>query len=85
MIWFIVIEVLYTLAVAVIVAGIFFHKYEKLRYEHFDKVVGNLHIEPCDKDEKPVIVLELYKDTGDITKRELVHLAVDTSSYLPQN
>lgn len=85
MVWFIIGEVLYTLIIVSVVISVFFYKYEKLRYEHFDKVVGNLHIEPSDGDEQPEIVLELYKDVGDVRQREFVHLQVDTTSYLTRN
>lgn len=76
--------VAYTLIVSGITALIFLRKFDKIRFEHFDKVVGSLHIEPGEADEQPMIFLELYKDTGDISKREFVHLSVETKSYVTQ-
>ena len=84
MVWFIIGGVLYTAIVIACTALIFLHKFDKLRMEHFDKVVGSLHIEPPEDGETPIIFLELYKNTGDISNREFVHLAVENKSYVSQ-
>lgn len=84
MIWFIIGGVLYTAVIVVITALIFLRRFDKLRMECFEKVVGSLHIEPADDGEMPMVFLELYKNTGDISGREFVHLAVETKSYVSQ-
>lgn len=84
MIWFIIGGVLYTAVIVVATALFFMRKFDKLRFEHFDKIVGALHIEPAEEDESPMLFLELYKDTGDISGKEFVHLAVDNKSYVSQ-
>ena len=84
MTWFVIGGVLYTAVIVAITALIFFRKYDKLRMECFEKVVGSLHIEPAEDGEMPMVFLELYKNTGDISGREFVHLAVETKSYVSQ-
>lgn len=84
MVWFIIGGVLYTAVIVAVTALIFMRRFDKLRMECFEKVVGSLHIEPAEDGETPMIFLELYKNTGDISGREFVHLAVETKSYVSQ-
>lgn len=84
MVWFIIGGVLYTAVIVAVTALIFLRRFDKLRMEHFDKVVGSLHIEPAEDGEMPMVFLELYKNTGDISSKEFVHLAVVTNSYVSQ-
>lgn len=83
-IWLVVALVIYTTFIIALTAMLFFRKFDKLRIEHFNKVVGCLHIEQLEQDEEPYVFLELYKGAGDISSREFVHLAVDTKSYVTQ-
>lgn len=82
--WFIIVGVLYTAVIVAITALIFLRRFDRLRMECFEKVVGSLHIEPPEDGEEPMLFLELYKNTGDISGREFVHLAVETKSYVSQ-
>ena len=75
---------IFTATISACVCVFFLRKFEKLRDEHFDKVVGCLHIEPGEDGEEAMIFLELYKNTGDISGKEFVHLAVETTSYITQ-
>lgn len=84
MVWFIIGGVLYTAVIVAVTALIFLRRFDKLRMEHFDKVVGSLHIETAEDGEMPMVFLELYKNTGDISSKEFVHLAVVTKSYVSQ-
>lgn len=84
MVWFIIGGVLYTAVIVTVTALIFLRRFDKLRMEHFDKVIGSLHIEPAEDGEMPMVFLELYKNTGDISSKEFVHLAVVTKSYVSQ-
>ena len=84
MTWFVIGGVLYTAVIVAVTALIFLRRFDKLRMEYFEKVVGSLHIEPAEDGEMPMVFLELYKNTGDISGREFVHLAIETKSYVLQ-
>lgn len=84
MAWFVIGGVLYTAVIVAVTALFFLRRFDKLRMECFEKVVGSLHIEPAEDGEMPMVFLELYKNTGDISGREFVHLAVETKSYVSQ-
>ena len=84
MTWFVIGGVLYTAVIVAVTALIFLRRFDKLRMEYFEKVVGSLHIEPAEDGEMPMVFLELYKNTVDISGREFVHLAIETKSYVSQ-
>lgn len=84
MAWFVIGGVLYSAVIVAVTALIFFRKYDKLRMECFEKVIGKLHIEPPEEGEQAQIYLELYKGEGNISHKELIYLEVDRNSYVSQ-